>query len=88
MTEARARELPVERGHVQCTPARREELVKCRFCVHSTHFMVEGRWVGSPARAYCRVQRSTEAVDLDAVAMVRCDDSAGEGFRSIMSIIS
>lgn len=50
--------------------------------------MVKGRWVGSPARAYCRVQRSTEAVDLDEVAMVRCDDGAGEGFRSIMSVIS
>jgi hypothetical protein len=88
MSSARLRELPVEGGRVQCTPGRHEEVMKCRFCAHSTHFMVKGRWVGSPARAYCRLQRSTEEVDLHDVAMVRCDDATGEGFRSIMSLIS
>lgn len=73
---------------VQCTAARREEVMKCRFCAHSTHFLVGGRWVGSPARAYCRVQRSADPVELRDVTMVRCDDAAGEGFRSIMSLIS
>jgi len=88
MSRGPVRELPVEGGRLQCTATKREELVKCRFCVHSTHFMVKGRWVGSPARAYCQVRRSTEEVDLCDVVMVRCDDRTGEGFRSIMSLIS
>jgi hypothetical protein len=78
----------VEGGAVQCTPARREDVVKCRFCAHSSHFMVRGRWVGSPARAFCLVQRSVEEIDLRCVEMVRCDDTDGEGFRSIMGLIS
>ncbi|MBN1194975.1 MAG: hypothetical protein JXA08_06470 [Methanomicrobiaceae archaeon] len=88
MTEARARELPVEGGTVQCTPARREEVVKCRFCAHSSHFMVRGRWVGSPARAYCTRERTTTDVDLKKVTVVECDDQRSEGYRSIMNIIS
>jgi len=34
------------------------------------------------------VCRTTEDVDLKRVQMVRCSDRKGEGFRSIMSIIS
>ena len=75
-------------GFVQCTPKRREAVEKCRFCVHSTHFFVDGKWLPSPARAYCMSTRASEPVDLSRAGRVRCDDAAGEGFRSIMSIIS
>ena len=88
MTEKKTRILAVENGTVRCTAAKKEPVERCRFCVHSTHFVVKGRRVPSPARAYCTVQRATEAVRLDEVEAVICDDRKGEGFGSIMSIIS
>jgi hypothetical protein len=88
LTEKKTRSLAVENGTVQCTAAKREPIEKCRFCVHSTHFVVKGRRVSSPARAYCTMQRATEAVRLAEVEAVICDDLREEGFGSIMSIIS
>ncbi|MDT8358432.1 MAG: hypothetical protein RQ758_08030 [Methanomicrobiaceae archaeon] len=81
-------EREITAGSVQCTPHKREAVEKCRFCAHSTHFYVNGEWVPSPARAYCTCTRACEPVDLKRAGKVRCDDAAGEGFRSIMSIIS
>jgi len=61
----------------------------CRFCVHSESFIVNGRAVPSPARLYCLRQKSLhDTVDLDDVEAVDCDDTTGEGYRSIMNIIT
>lgn len=81
------RTLEVEKGHVSCLPAKKEDLDHCRFCAHSVRFRVNGKEVPSPARAYCTLQRSAGEVDLQKVQAVICDDMAGEGFRSIMNII-
>ena len=78
----------ITEGSVQCTSQKREAVEKCRFCVHSTHFYVDGKWLPSPARAYCMCTRACEPVNLSRARKVRCDDAAGEGFRSILSIIS
>jgi len=75
--------LDIERGEVRCLPGKRETAEKCRFCVHSKKFRVNGAWKISPARAYCSLCRTDE--DADAV---ECDDLKGEGFRSILNIIS
>jgi hypothetical protein len=88
MTEKKVRDLAVEAGSVQCTPGKREPLDCCRFCAHSTHFIVGGKKIPSPARAFCTFQRATEKVRLSEVSGVVCDDLRGEGFRSIMNIIS
>ncbi len=80
--------LPVVGGHVACPSGRSVTIDKCRFCVHSTRFWVAGKEVPSPARAYCTMQRKSEEVDLTLVEAVVCDDVSGEGYRSIMNIIS
>jgi len=73
---------------VACTEDRQATIGQCRFCVHSTHFIVQGRMLPSPARAYCTLQRAVTQIDLNTVEAVVCDDAAGEGYRSIMNIIS
>lgn len=82
------RTLPARNGTVGCLPKRDESLEKCRFCAHSVRFVVGGKEVASPARAFCTLSRSTTEVDLKKVEAVICDDSRGEGFRSIMNVIS
>jgi len=82
------RTLPVEKGTVACLPDKREDVEKCRFCVHSVRFGIPGRDVPSPARAFCTMNRATVEVDLKTVTSVVCDDAGSEGFRSIMNIIS
>lgn len=88
MTEAPSRELPVGRGTVECLPGVRVGLDRCRFCASSRAFLEGGDWKQSPALAYCMARRATEEVDLAKVRAVRCADRSGEGFRSIMNIIS
>jgi hypothetical protein len=88
MTETEERELQVERGTVECRPGVRVGLDRCRFCASSRAFRERGSWKRSPALAYCMASRVTEEVDLANVGAVRCADRTGEGFRSIMSIIS
>lgn len=88
MTEAEQRVLRVEKGTVECRPGVRIGLDRCRFCASSRAFCEGGAWKRSPALAYCMASRVTEEVDLAKVQAVRCADRTGEGFRSIMSIIS
>jgi len=82
------RVLKVDEGRVSCQEGMPRSLENCRFCVHSRRFFEKERWVASPARAYCMLSRTTDAVDLAKVTAVECDDDESEGFRSIMSIIS
>ncbi|RQD79629.1 MAG: hypothetical protein D5R99_07660 [Methanocalculus sp. MSAO_Arc1] len=80
--------LDVEKGKVPCLPGNPVTLDRCRFCAHSRYFLVNGKRVISPARAYCSRSGDTEEVDLQHVTRVWCDDMDAEGYRSIMSIIS
>ena len=66
---------------------KREDIEKCRFCVHSVRFGIPGKEIPSPARAFCTMTRATEEVDLKKVISVVCDDAGEEGFRSIMNVI-
>ncbi len=88
MSKRPASTLPVVRGRVACPSGQTVPIEQCRFCAHSTHFQMSGKVVPSPARAYCTMQRKTEEVDLTMVDAVVCDDISGEGYRSIMNIIS
>jgi hypothetical protein len=87
MTKDR-RTLPVGKGKVMCLPGEPVTLDRCRFCVHSAAFRIGGAWITSPARAYCLRSKAEKEVDLATVEEVECDDLDGEGYRSIMSIIS
>jgi hypothetical protein len=87
MTKGR-RTIPVVRGEVMCLPGEPVTLDRCRFCAHSTAFRIRGAWITSPARAYCLRSRPEKDVDLSTVEEVECDDLDGEGYRSIMGILS
>lgn len=80
--------LTVTGGRVACPSGKTVSIDQCRFCAHSTHFQVAGKQVPSPARAYCTMQRKAEEIDIALVEAVVCDDASGEGYRSIMNIIS
>lgn len=82
------RTLKVTRGRVECLPGGPVTLDRCRFCAHSASFRIQGVWITSPARAYCLRSRAERDVDLATVEEVECDDLDGEGYRSIMNIIS
>jgi len=84
---ANTRILQVTDGCVDCLPGKREEIEKCRFCVHSVRFDTASREIPSPARAFCTKSRSTEEVDLKKVVRVVCDDDRQEGFRSMLNVI-
>ena len=73
---------------MRCLPGEPVTLDRCRFCAHSTAFCIGGVWITSPARAYCVRSEAGKDVDLSTVEEVECDDSDGEGYRSIMNIIS
>ena len=88
MSDRDSRRLPVIGGRVQCTPDKAVTVDRCGFCVHSAHVVVGGREHPSPARAYCSRCRVTPGIDMKAAEVVICDDVQGEGFRSIMSVIS
>lgn len=88
MSEGTPRILPVSEGTVQCLPAKREEILKCRFCVHSVRFQTRQNDLPSPARAFCNRMRSTDEVDIKEVVKVICDDLRQEGYRSMLNVIS
>jgi hypothetical protein len=88
MTKKKYRIVNSVNGVVQCLPEKKEETVRCRFCIHSKQFREGGRWVPSPARAFCLAARTTTDIDLSRVSAVCCNDMNGEGFSSIFSIIS
>ena len=88
MSEGRTRILDVEEMEVRCLPGKREHVDRCRFCVHSKKIPESGRWKVSPARAYCVLSRSDDVVDMNKAEAVECDDMKGEGFRSILNVIS
>ena len=88
MTEKTYRVLKTVGGMVQCLPGKKEEIVRCRFCVHSKQFLQNGRWAPSPARAFCLASRASTEVDLRQVSAVCCNDLRGEGFSSVLNVIS
>jgi len=79
--------LRVTKGRVECISGKPVTLDWCRFCAHSTSFLIQGVWITSPARAYCLRSKAEKDVDLATVEEVECDDLDGEGYLSIMNII-
>ncbi len=86
--EEEYRIIPVEKGQVQCLPDKKEPVENCGFCIHSREFGIGGRFVKSPALAYCMKCRVTERVDYGKATAVRCADRQGGGFHSITNLIS
>lgn len=88
MGSGQLRTLQVTGRQVQCLAHKVEEIEKCRFCVHSVRFITPGGEVPSPARAFCTMSRYSGEVHLHEVTAVVCDDTRGEGYRSMLNIIS
>ena len=88
MNDKKSRILEVEGRKVRCLPEKREPVEKCMFCVHSKKILESGVWKVSPARAYCVLNRSDDKVDMEKADAIECDDIKGEGYRSILNVIS
>ncbi|MBN1431688.1 MAG: hypothetical protein JW931_02840 [Methanomicrobiaceae archaeon] len=88
MNDNKSRILEVEVGKVLCLPKKREPVEKCIFCVHSKKIHEAGVWKISPARAYCVLNRSDDKVNIEKADAIECDDIKGEGYRSILNVIS
>lgn len=82
-------ELFVKDGKVICTDGR---LVtprdRCRFCIHSRYFVINGIQERSPALAFCMRERVTKEPDIAKATAVGCADERHEGYTSIGNIIS
>jgi len=81
-------ERPVEEGGIVCSDGRMVTPEKCRFCLHSRYFIINGKQERSPALAFCMRERVTKNVDCEKSTAVGCADSKGDGYSNIGNIIS
>ncbi|MDD1723786.1 MAG: hypothetical protein LUQ07_01505 [Methanospirillum sp.] len=88
MVSGQLRTLQVTGRHIPCLAHKTEEIEKCRFCAHSVRFITKNGEVASPARAFCTLSRDSGEVNLQDVTAVVCDDTCGEGYRSMLNVIS
>lgn len=80
--------IPVKKGKVECLVDKNEDLERCRFCVFSRFFRIKGEDIKAPALAFCPRHGNADCVDLSKVESVICGDRKGEGFMSILNVIS
>ncbi|HJJ42283.1 MAG TPA: hypothetical protein O0W90_03075 [Methanocorpusculum sp.] len=81
-------EIKVKDEMLICTDGRKINIEKCRFCIHSRYFIINGRAEKSPSLAYCNIQRVTKEADFRKADAVGCAEMRGDGFSSIGNIIS
>lgn len=82
-------EYPVKLGKVLCTnntEVKPDE--RCRFCLHSRYFVINGKEEKSPALAFCQRERVTKEPDISKATAVGCADERRDGYTSIGNIIS
>lgn len=85
MTES---EIPVENGRLRCTDGRMVTPEKCRFCMHSRYFVIDGVSHRSPALAFCLRERVCEEVAYAKASVVGCAERRGDGYSSVGNILS
>ncbi len=81
-------EISVDAGKLVCTNGRTITPDRCRFCMHSRYFVVDGVRERSPALAFCLRERATKEVDVLRATAIGCGDERGDGYASIGNIIS
>lgn len=81
-------EIPVSGGSLQCTDGRRVTPEKCRFCMHSRYFVIDGVSHRSPALAFCLRERVCEEVEVSWATAVGCAERRGDGYASVGNILS
>ena len=81
-------EISVRAGKLMCTDGRTVTPDRCRFCLHSRYFVVDGVQERSPALAFCLRERATKEVEVLRATAVGCADERGDGYSSIGNIIS
>ncbi|MDO5846598.1 MAG: hypothetical protein Q4Q04_06715 [Methanocorpusculum sp.] len=85
MTES---EIPVVAGRLRCTDGQIITPDKCRFCMHSRSFVVDGKTERSPALAFCQRERAVKPVDYMRATTVFCAEKRGDGYANIGNIIA
>jgi len=81
-------ERSVEGGSLLCSDGRMVTPEKCRFCIHSRYFVINGKQERSPALAFCLRERVTKNVDCGKATVVGCAESKGDGYSNLGNIIS
>ena len=81
-------ELPVTDGHLRCTDGRMVTPEKCRFCMHSRYFVIDGVAERSPALAFCLRERVCKEVAFSRATAVGCAETRGDGYASVGNILS
>jgi len=81
-------ERAVENGKIICSDGRVVTPEKCRFCLHSRFFVIDGKQERSPALAFCLRERVTKNIDCRKATKVGCAESKGDGYANIGNIIS
>jgi hypothetical protein len=83
-----ANEIPVTGDHLRCTDGRIVTPEKCRFCIHSRYFVIEGVVERSPALAFCLRERVCKRVDFARATVVGCAEEYGDGYASVGNVLS
>lgn len=61
---------------------------KCRFCMHSRYFVINGVSERSPALAFCLRERVCKEVDAAKATAVGCAEERGDGYANVGNILS
>ncbi|MCZ0862317.1 hypothetical protein [Methanocorpusculum vombati] len=81
-------EIPVSGGSLRCTDGQMVTPEKCRFCMHSRYFVIDGVSHRSPALAFCLRERVCEEVEVSRATAVGCAERRGDGYASVGNILS
>ena len=81
-------ELPVIGGVLTCTDGREVTPEKCRMCMHSRYFVINGISEKSPSLAFCQVERVIKTPDIPRSTAVGCAEKRGDGFHNVSNIFS
>ena len=81
-------EITVSGGTLICTDGKKVTTDRCRFCMHSRYFVIDGIQEKSPALAFCQIERVTKTPDYKRATAVGCAEKRGDGYASIGNIIS
>jgi len=75
-------------GKLECSNGQAVTSEKCRFCLHSRYFVINGKQERSPALAFCLRERVTKNIDCTKATAVGCSEEKGDGYANIGNIIS
>ncbi|HJJ90682.1 MAG TPA: hypothetical protein O0W88_02350 [Methanocorpusculum sp.] len=81
-------EILVSNGILRCTDGKIVTPERCRFCMHSRYFVINGISHRSSALAFCQRERVCKEIDVSRATIVGCAEKHGDGYANIGNILS